>query len=401
MRSFKKIKLIAITLLCSGVAIWTGCQKDGGVYSKLPEKVDFTGNAYEYLKSKPGVYDSLLKAVDALGYASILRDSDITLFAVPNGSFKTALLNLNTQRSQANKLPLDLSTLNLAFSRPNVGLTHLDSMVAMYIIRGKHIGDSLDFQDPVALRSVKFGLPMNARLRVSPSSGFNKGGSQYLEFNLVGRTALGAPSLFQKDWALSTTGAINIKTKNAVVHELTPSHVFGFDEFVFRYSYVPPPPNLFKTLAAGQTDTIYRFGGKHTVSHYSPHGLSEYFERVYDGDVVSKFYIPSWNDAKSEGFWLKFKPRIPTVADAYTLVSADDDPARDPKNWKMEGSMDDINWVVLDTKFNEIFPRRQMTRVFYFPNKVAYAYYRITFVENNGSGGWQIADYTLNSTLAE
>lgn len=393
MKSLKRIKLTAAALLSIAVAMLAGCEKDTQQGTGKNDIVVYDGNTYDYLRSKPGVYDSLVKVIDRLGLQSTLRDSNITLFAVPNQSFTTALLNLNSKRIRNNKPALDLSSIRFAFSDSAESISHLDTMVSMYIIRGQYTGDSLNFQDEVPLRGVRFGMPMNARLRVSNSSGFSSGGSQFLEFNYPHRDTSGKANLFKSKWAFSTTGAINIRTKNAIVHELTPDHVFGFDDFVFRYTYVPPPPSLFRIL--NNADTAFRFGGVHTTSNYRPHGTSEFFSRVYDSDIGSKFLFQGYSN--SLGFWMKFQPRIPYISNAYTLTSADDDPPRDPKSWRFEGSMDDVNWVTLDTKFGEKFPRRQMTRVFYFRNTVAYKYYRIFFTENNGHSNWiQIADYTVN-----
>src|SRR5699024_2410132 len=98
----KIVHYIGGFLLFAGVFI-SSCTKDGGYYEPKVIERDFQGNAYEYLKSKPGVYDSLVKVIDRLGMQSIVQDSNITLFALTNQSFQLAITNLNNLRRLADR----------------------------------------------------------------------------------------------------------------------------------------------------------------------------------------------------------------------------------------------------------------------------------------------------------
>jgi hypothetical protein len=62
----------------------------------------------------------------------------------------------------------------------------------------------------------------------------------------------------------------------------------------------------------------------------------------------------------------------------YALTSANDDPGRDPRNWRLLGSNDDgTNWSLLDQRRDELFSRRFERRVFAVTNRTAYPLYRL------------------------
>jgi hypothetical protein len=93
----------------------------------------------------------------------------------------------------------------------------------------------------------------------------------------------------------------------------------------------------------------------------------------------------------------------------YVVVSADDKPDRDPKDWTLQGCSgsctvgSDTGWVTLDTRTGETFPSRfqydtgrALTRMFSFTNFNAYSKYRLKVTRNNGStSNLQVADLQL------
>lgn len=83
----------------------------------------------------------------------------------------------------------------------------------------------------------------------------------------------------------------------------------------------------------------------------------------------------------------------------YTLVSANDVPDRDPKDWEVQGSLDGKQWKTIDTRTNEpVWEKRQQSRSFKVANNTTYARYRIVFkaVHNNATH-FQLGDIALNS----
>ena len=84
----------------------------------------------------------------------------------------------------------------------------------------------------------------------------------------------------------------------------------------------------------------------------------------------------------------------------YDITSANDVPNRDPKNWQVQGSHDGVNWTTLDTRTNEVFATRFLTKQYPFTNNTAYRYYKLNILSNfsgNANEGIQLAEWTLIS----
>ncbi|TFB28959.1 ATP/GTP-binding protein [Pedobacter alluvionis] len=359
----------ALAILSLLTLINSACKKNGGFYDATDQNVTFAGNTYDYLKSKPGVFDSLIVAIDRMGLKKTLTDSNVTLFAVSNPSFQLALRNLNTLRKLSDKDPLFLA---------NIDAVQLDTMTSYYIIRGKKTTDSLKLQDGLDLKSVNIGYPMHASITKISASGQVGAGPEVINFDNTKK------SKFVRNWATSTTSSNNIKTKNGIVHVISADHVFGFNEFVTRLTFVPPPPNLYLEI-----------GGIFSSNRENGGGITsgENSRKVIDGDDHTKFLA----DLQGE-LWMRFELKTPAVSSVYTLTSANDANERDPKAWTYEGSMDGSNWVELDRRSNFFFEERYQQKVFRCTNTVAYKFYRIVITELRNSGTFQLAEFTINKT---
>jgi hypothetical protein len=68
---------------------------------------------------------------------------------------------------------------------------------------------------------------------------------------------------------------------------------------------------------------------------------------AFDNDLGEK-----WLHAVSTGAWIGYAIPEGAVVNYYTITSADDVPARDPKDWVFQGSDDGNNWVDLDQRTN-------------------------------------------------
>ena len=110
--------------------------------------------------------------------------------------------------------------------------------------------------------------------------------------------------------------------------------------------------------------------------------------KLTDGNYGSKYLTGNRET------WVKFKTNAPSIVTRYKLVSGNDAPERDPLNWKLEGSNDDSNWTVLDTRSGIKFPLRKQLLTFEFNNNTSYQYYRMT-IQNNGSNLFQLAEWEL------
>lgn len=79
----------------------------------------------------------------------------------------------------------------------------------------------------------------------------------------------------------------------------------------------------------------------------------------------------------------------------YALVSANDEPERDPKDWTLSGSNDGEHWDLLDQRQDEVFYGRKLKRIFSFSPEKAYAYYRLDITANSGGTHTQLSEIQL------
>ena len=345
-----------------------GCEKDKGYYNQTVETIRFDGSIIEYLESKPGVFDSLLRVLERTQMNAALGSEEVfTLFAPTNPNFQLAIENLNNTRREADR-PFEYLS--------SVDLNHLDTMMAQYIIPGAYPSDSMTTKDGLPLYDFKYDRRMNAKLTSASASGFTQGGPKVIEYSDTKN------SQFVRDWITATTASINIEADNGIIHVLSASHVFGFNDFVSRFTYIPPPPNLFVTV--GWTFSVSRenSGGDNAVE------ASKY---VFDGNPETKFLL---GDFGSE--WMQVELTQPATANAYTLTSANDAPDRDPKDWTLQASHDGEEWITLDSKSGEEFTARFQQRVFWINNTTAYRFYRLNIQGLRNGNTFQLADWSVN-----
>ena len=113
--------------------------------------------------------------------------------------------------------------------------------------------------------------------------------------------------------------------------------------------------------------------------------------KVVDNDINSKFLINPY----ASNFYMQLSFAAPQQVASYTLTSGNDAPGRDPKDWKLSGSLDGSSWVDLDTRTGETFSGRNMTKTYSFKNKVLYKQYRIS-ISAIGSGSlFQLSEWRV------
>ncbi len=99
-----------------------------------------------------------------------------------------------------------------------------------------------------------------------------------------------------------------------------------------------------------------------------------------------------------EGKDVVWQVRLPQAAEvrSYELTSADDVPARDPENWKLEGSMDGAAWAMIDAQtLSAPFEQRHLTKTFRVARPGSYTHYRFTFVSRRDPS-FQIGELALD-----
>lgn len=82
---------------------------------------------------------------------------------------------------------------------------------------------------------------------------------------------------------------------------------------------------------------------------------------------------------------------------AYSLTSAPDSPAMDPKSWTLYGSLDNKVWKTVDVQENQTFSDRKEVKSYEVENGVAYRYYKLSIQGNNGGTATQMAEWVLSA----
>ncbi len=114
-------------------------------------------------------------------------------------------------------------------------------------------------------------------------------------------------------------------------------------------------------------------------------------DKAFDLDNNSK-----WLDFSATSF-LQIQYATATVFNQYVMVSGNDAPERDPRNWTIEGSNNGTNWTVLNSQSNQTWANRNQARTFSFTNNVAYAYYKLNITANNGGSIIQLSELTYSN----
>lgn len=130
-------------------------------------------------------------------------------------------------------------------------------------------------------------------------------------------------------------------------------------------------------------------GEPQCVNGHRASNASQEVAASMDGNVATKWCIIHGG---RELVWQVDAGREITPA-RYTLASAEDIPARDPRTWKLEGSTDGRQWFALDEqKDAPLFEQRNQTRTYPIPAPRAARHFRITFQPNAGVEHFQVAE---------
>ena len=132
------------------------------------------------------------------------------------------------------------------------------------------------------------------------------------------------------------------------------------------------------------------FGGTSTDSAHSNGGEAA---NTFDGNAGSKWF----NNNVAPTGWIQydFGSGNAQLVKRYTVSSANDVPARDPKDWQFLGSQDGATWTTLDTKSGQTFANRYQQNVYPIGNTTAYRYYRLNITANSGEVGVQLSELGL------
>ncbi len=118
-------------------------------------------------------------------------------------------------------------------------------------------------------------------------------------------------------------------------------------------------------------------------------GAGEGKKELVDGDKGTK-----WLTFATTG-WVQVKLSAPIAVKNYAMTSANDVPARDPRDWTLQGSNDGVAWMTLDTRTGQAFPDRGVTLHYPITNAEAYLYYKLDVTANGGAPIVQLAELEM------
>ncbi|GID96375.1 hypothetical protein Adi01nite_57870 [Amorphoplanes digitatis] len=124
-----------------------------------------------------------------------------------------------------------------------------------------------------------------------------------------------------------------------------------------------------------------------TASGENPPGEGK--AQAFDGDKGTK-----WLTFATTG-WVRAGLSAPLTVETYALTSANDVPARDPKDWRLQGSDDGITWTDLDTRTGQTFEARGQTRLYTVAEPRPFRDYRLDVTANGGAPIVQLAELEL------
>lgn len=135
-------------------------------------------------------------------------------------------------------------------------------------------------------------------------------------------------------------------------------------------------------------------GGTLTFSHQGVNS-AESAPMAIDNNLTTK-YCANINPAGS--VWLRYQSRQPVVLTSYSISSANDAPERDPRSWRLQGSSDGRTWTDLDSRTDETFDSRFLTRTFAVePADTAFTWFRLYVQERRDPAAaiFQISEWQL------
>lgn len=135
-------------------------------------------------------------------------------------------------------------------------------------------------------------------------------------------------------------------------------------------------------------------GGQLTTSHQGINN-AETPAMAIDNNLTTKFCA---NINPAGTVWLRYRLREPIVLTSYSISSANDAPERDPRTWRLQGSSDGRTWTDLDSRTDELFPSRYLTRTYDVePADTAFTWFRLYVQQRRDADAavFQIAEWQL------
>ncbi|WP_426335885.1 discoidin domain-containing protein [Pseudoduganella sp. R-31] len=113
-------------------------------------------------------------------------------------------------------------------------------------------------------------------------------------------------------------------------------------------------------------------------------------KRAFDHNSATQWFY------KGVQGWLQYDLGHTETVQRYTIISSNDQVARDPKAWELLASNDGVTWQALDAQTNQAFARRFAPKSYPVSRPGAYRYYRLNITANNGDATFtDLAEFGL------
>jgi hypothetical protein len=226
---------------------------------------------------------------------------------------------------------------------------------------GDRVWVGLDLGAAVALTQIKY----------APRAGY--------EGRMVGGKVQGSST------ADFSAGVVDLHTitSQPAAGQLTAVTVGGSFRYVRYLSPTDGWGNIAELEVWGAAPVINRVGAGTASASSAPVG-GEGAAQAFDGAAGTKWL---GNTGTAGGVWLRYDFGAGTAfaITQYRVTSANDAPARDPRDWVLEASNDGASWAALDTRSGQTFADRLTTNTYALANSTAYRYYRLRVTANAGS----------------
>ena len=168
----------------------------------------------------------------------------------------------------------------------------------------------------------------------------------------------------------------------------------NYDDYVFRGSYV----QIVESVSDNPTPVSQSLT-KANISVLKESKTDEPAANLIDGKTSTK-YCADKGSGDGPVAWIVYQLPAAKAVTAYSITSANDEPGRDPKNWKLQGSNDGNTWTDLDTQSDQKFSNRYETKKYMVYGGASYKYYRlyITATSDTGNSMIQLSEWTLEDT---
>lgn len=147
------------------------------------------------------------------------------------------------------------------------------------------------------------------------------------------------------------------------------------------------------TVKSMKDDFEFSYLGINSISQYQDSPKGESTEQLFDNNPNTKFLC------FEKKTWVQIEMENPYFLKSYSLISANDQAKRDPKNWTLSASMDGKTFDRIDVQQNIVFETRKQKKEFSVHINKAYKYFRLEMeyheTDDYGKDIIQLAEWIL------